>query len=290
VGFKQFCCFRDFAPGKEDISSLSAGRGNSLVYGIFHGATSEDEFYFFRRQIAAIFIQVVVASFISFCLDVNCHYKRAVLAVYTLPVVFRFSGMPIRLLLFVHKLSSACIMLTIIFHIMAYTPDLANFAKSLYFHLYYELQTFGLSLILIDLFNQLYVPIHFLIFWCVKFLFQLYDDVFYSESNSNFVIDRWYMGLLWSVTEVCQNSVTFLSTVIAIAYLSSSIQRLVQVIIQGPKAVVNDRYPKAGVTEGLTFFLLGIQTGFIHIKMPHRLAAMTVILFVVSASLIQSIF
>jgi hypothetical protein len=39
----------------------------------------------------------------------------------------------------------------------------------------------------------------------------------------------------------------------------------------------------------MVMFLLSLQTGLIDLKMPNRLAAMTIILFIVAASLLQTI-
>ena len=40
---------------------------------------------------------------------------------------------------------------------------------------------------------------------------------------------------------------------------------------------------------GMVMFLLSLQTGLIELKMPNRLGAMTIILFIVAASLLQTI-
>ncbi len=45
----------------------------------------------------------------------------------------------------------------------------------------------------------------------------------------------------------------------------------------------------SGVTEGMVMFLLSLQTGLIDMKLPQRLGAMSVILFIVTASLFQTV-
>ena len=44
-----------------------------------------------------------------------------------------------------------------------------------------------------------------------------------------------------------------------------------------------------GITEGMVMFLLSMQTGLIDMKLPQRLGAMSIILFIVAASLFQTI-
>jgi hypothetical protein len=39
----------------------------------------------------------------------------------------------------------------------------------------------------------------------------------------------------------------------------------------------------------MVMFLLSLQTGLVDLKMPNRLGAMTIILFIVAASLLQTI-
>lgn len=45
---------------------------------------------------------------------------------------------------------------------------------------------------------------------------------------------------------------------------------------------------KTGVTEGVMMALLALQTGLIDLPMPQRMAAMSIILFIVVISLVQS--
>ena len=98
------------------------------------------------------------------------------------------------------------------------------------------------------------------------------------------------MVFLCAISQICDSPLTLAGTCVAMSYVSAAVLAATKIFIQSYRAYAIEQNPHAGLTEGLTMGLLAAQTGLIRIKMPQRLAAMSVILFVVVASLVQSIY
>jgi len=102
--------------------------------------------------------------------------------------------------------------------------------------------------------------------------------------------DEWYLVLLKCTSDVCGSLISLASTSVAVSYLSYFLLTATKFYLQGYNAFVNDNLGHSGWTEGLTMVLLALQTGLIDLKMPNRAAVMSIILFIVVSSLIQSMF
>src|SRR5690348_7515917 len=74
------------------------------------------------------------------------------------------------------------------------------------------------------------------------------------------------------------------------AYVSRYILHAMKLYLRDYNAIFNDNMMHNGWTEAMTMILLALQTGLIHLKMPQRTAVMSIILFIVASSLIQSMF
>jgi len=98
------------------------------------------------------------------------------------------------------------------------------------------------------------------------------------------------MVFLCAISQICDSPLTLAGTCVAMSYASCVVLAATKIFLQSYRAYAVEQNPHAGLTEGLTMGLLAVQTGLIRIKMPQRLAAMSVILFVVVASLVQSVY
>jgi hypothetical protein len=65
---------------------------------------------------------------------------------------------------------------------------------------------------------------------------------------------------------------------------------LTKLFLQGRAAFAQDNVMHKGWTEGFTMFLLALQTGIIELKLAQRTFLMSIVLFIVISSLLQSMF
>lgn len=245
--------------------------------------TVEDP-HFLKRQLAALLIHVAIASIISFLLDLQHNAQRMMLAAYALPVVARLSSFPVQNLDVVHNFASAFVILQVIYYVLKYIPSLASSTKYVISGLIHALEVYGWLGVSIATWNSLFVPMHLFLFWVVQMAAHLYYHQLQPQK------DEWYLLLLKCTSEICGSIISLASTSVAVSYMSYFLLTATKFYLQGYKAFVNDNLVHSGWTEGLTMVLLALQTGLVDLKMPHRIAVMSIILFIVVSSLIQSMF
>ncbi len=244
------------------------------------------------HQLAVLSVQLFIVSCVNFFLDVESTAKRAFLAIYCLPVVIRLSGFAQSDLLLVHNFATASQILGCIYYLLSCAPAILVDMKFLYLYAIHEVEALSFAHLAIDVWTHLFVPSQFFVFWLGHCLTQLHALMMHPDlvTNSGVYSDEWYMVFLCAISQICDSPLTLAGTCVAMSYFSALGLSGTKIFIQGYRAYSVDHNPHAGLTEGLTMGLLAAQTGLIRIKMPQRLAAMSIILFVVVASLIQSIY
>lgn len=244
------------------------------------------------HHMAVLSVQLFIVSCVNFFLDVESNVKRAFLAIYCLPIVIRLSGFAQSDLLLVHNLCTALLILGVIYYLLSCAPVVLADMKFAYLYSAHEIEALSLGHFAVDVWTRLFVPSHFFVFWLGHCLAQLHALLIGTDlvTNSGVYSDEWYMVFLCAISQICDSPLTLAGTCVAMSYFSALGLAGSRIFVQSYQAFTSDHNPHAGLTEGLTMALLAAQTGLIRIKMPQRLAAMSIILFVVVASLIQSIY
>lgn len=244
------------------------------------------------HQLAVLSVQLFIVSCVNFFLDVESNIKRAFLAIYCLPIVIRLSGFAQSDLLLVHNFATAAIILAAIYYVLSCVPAILGELKFLYLYAAHEIEALSLPHLAMDICSRLFVPSQFFVFWLGHCINQLHALLIHPDlvANSGVYSDEWYMVFLCAISQICDSPLTLASTCVAMSYASSIGQAGIKIFILNYQAYAAEQNPHAGLTEGLTMALLAAQTGLIRIKMPQRLAIFSIILFVVVASLIQSVY
>ncbi|KAK9534256.1 hypothetical protein VZT92_009312 [Zoarces viviparus] len=138
----------------------------------------------------------------------------------------------------------------------------------------------------ISLWNQLAVPVLFSVFWFVLFVVQLCSDttsVRTSASHQGVMV-----LLLTSVSECCATPYSLLGLTFVVSYLALGLLNLCKFYLGGYAAVQSDNVMHRGVTEGITLLLLALQTGLLDMQALQRTFLLSIILFIVVTSTLQS--
>jgi hypothetical protein len=103
-------------------------------------------------------------------------------------------------------------------------------------------------------------------------------------------IGEWYIVILLIMSEICNSPLTLIASCLAVMALANGIIRLTNAYLDSCKShAPPNTAVLSGITEGMIMFLLSLQTGLIDMELPQRLGAMSIILFIVAASLFQTI-
>ena len=135
---------------------------------------------------------------------------------------------------------------------------------------------------------KILLPVQLLIFWLILFALQLFK--YLAAGNHPILAEGWIVVLLASIGECCVSPISLLGLCITISYVSYIVLLATKLYLQGREALLHDNVMHQGWTEGFTMFLLGLQTGIIELKATQRAFLMSIVLFIVLSSLIQSMY
>ncbi|TRY59400.1 hypothetical protein DNTS_004308 [Danionella cerebrum] len=81
---------------------------------------------------------------------------------------------------------------------------------------------------------------------------------------------------------------SLLGLVFTVSFVALGVLTLCKFYLQGYRAFMNDNAMHRGMTEGITLLILAVQTGLIELQVIHRAFLLSIILFIVVASILQS--
>lgn len=125
-------------------------------------------------------------------------------------------------------------------------------------------------------------------FWLILFVLQLFKYI--GIGNHPILAEGWIVVLLASIGECCVSPISLMGLCVTISYVSFVVLQATKFYLQGRDAIQNHNVVHQGWTEGFTMFLLGLQTGIIELKATQRAFLMSIVLFIVLSSLIQSMY
>ncbi|XP_063611519.1 RING finger protein 145-like [Penaeus indicus] len=282
------------------------------------------ETLFLRQQVAAIVFHTLVATFVTFFLDLDCNKDKILLLVYLVPVFARLAGFPVTELHLTHNFASCFVIFLTVQYIFLCVPHVFRFLKHVYSSLVVMLELYGPLGVVMTLWSRLFVPIQLLLFWLMLFTTQLYNHYLPSQetaiaaksstlSSQNIASvtsggtvtspsatstvggtssgEMWYLVFVQSAAEVCYTPLMLAGTCVAVSYASRLILALTRAYTAGPGAApLPDDLVHSGWTEGVTMALLAVQTSLLSMAMPERLAVLSIILLIVVSSLVQSMY
>ena len=186
-----------------------------------------------------------------------------------------------------HHFSCAVVVISLIHYTYNSLPKVFSQLKSAYSQLLNATEAHGMSSLVVVLCSKLFVPTHFFLFWSIAFFIKLYENSINDTKN------EWYVSVLSAASAVCISPVSLFSTAVAVTYMSYFLLSAMKLFLWGNcrQSLTNGQNVQqlhSGWEEGITTFLLAICTGLTDMKPPARMAVLTIILFVVLSSLLQS--
>lgn len=237
-----------------------------------------------------LLLQFIIASLIAYLLGFEQQMRaRLILLVYSLPLFARILGLPAAELQQVHHASATFMLLLSVLFLFNQLPVVIETLKSGLQYASSAIQLYGLLEFIMAAWIQMLLPLQFLVFWLVMFAAQFFRYV--EASDLSVWKEGWIGVVLASASDSCNSPLSFLGACVTVTYLSKALLGLVDVYLGGCGA--GDPSPSGmyqGLAEGVTMFILGIQTGLIDLKSSDRMFLLCIVLFIVLSSLVQSVF
>lgn len=253
----------------------------------YQNSTILSSFSDIHRIILHLLIQCVTAALICYLLDIT-NWSRFVFLTFVLPVIAKIMGMPPDTILDIHNFSTVFIALVLGITVFNNLNDTFDTSKTLLQKLSEAIEEFGWIPVILAAWNTLNIGIQLLIFWLYLFASHFY--VFLKAGTSVILKEGFAMIILAVIGECCATPVSLIALSVTISHISSFILMLTKIFLQGFQGYTNDHDTFRGWTEGGTMLLIAFQTGLTDLKPLQRTFLMSILLFIVVSSLIESMY
>ena len=238
-----------------------------------------------ERIILHFLAQVFIAAIVAYLVEIENWVKFTLLS-FSLPVVARLAGFPVEELHLVHNFATVYTILLVLFCVFNNLGDIIDTCKEGVNFAVISIRAFGILPVALTFWRTMAVPVQLLLFWVLMYLSQIYVYL-YSDSLGLWE-EGWLVVLLASMGECCATPVSLLALCVTITYSSCAILCLTKLYLQGMDAFEHDTM--RGWTEGFTMLLIAVQTDLLELRPLQRAFLMSILLFIVVSSLIQSMY
>ncbi|XP_056300249.1 RING finger protein 145-like [Pseudoliparis swirei] len=236
-----------------------------------------------NRFTTALIGQLVVCTLCSCVMQTK---RIWLFSAHLLPLVARLCLVPLETIVFINKFSMIFTGLEVIYFLASNLLVPYNLAKTAYKELAQVVEVYGLLALGMSLWNQLVLPVLFMCFWLLLFALQIYS--YFSTRDQPTSRERLLFLFLTSIAECCSTPYSLLGLVFTVSFVALGVLTLCKFYLQGYRAFMNDNTMHRGMTEGITLLILAVQTGLIELQVIHRAFLLSIILFIVVASILQS--
>lgn len=236
-----------------------------------------------NRFMTALIGQLVVCTLCSCVMKTK---QIWLFSAHMLPLLARLCLVPLETIVVINKFAMIFTGLEVLYFLASNLLVPYNLAKSAYRELVQVVEVYGLLALGMSLWNQLVVPVLFMVFWLVLFALQIYS--YFSTRDQPASRERLLFLFLTSIAECCSTPYSLLGLVFTVSFVALGVLTLCKFYLQGYRAFMNDPAMNRGMTEGVTLLILAVQTGLIELQVVHRAFLLSIILFIVVASILQS--
>ncbi|XP_063192989.1 RING finger protein 145-like isoform X1 [Chroicocephalus ridibundus] len=203
-----------------------------------------------------------------------------------LPVLARLCGLPLHALPVLNTFAVVVTALEVLYVLGSHVLVPFQLAAAACREVVQALEVYRLVALAVSLWSQLAIPLLFLVFWLV--LFSLRLSSFLTSSSSPLAQQGFLFLLLSSAAECCSTPYSLVGLTFTVSYLALGVLNLCKFYLLGFGAFQNGNVMHRGVTEGVTLLLLALQTGLLDLQILQRTFLLSIILFIVVTSTLQS--
>jgi len=245
-----------------------------------------------RRHLCPLASYITLTHFISWCLNLtNPVFKRVCPSLYILPVVANLLGFPLPVVTWLTRVVSGYMVLSTIVYILSRAWTVITYMQDTMMVYQIVREELGPLNMLVLCIRRMLEPSVLACYWVTLFTAQLWSNGLELVDKKYIIQDTdWFVQGLVAMAEICESPLLLISFCVVVMCMSCAALLLAQQLLSTCGAAAGAGQPllQSGVTEGVVTFVLGLQTGLTEMEMPGRVGALSIILFVVVASLLQS--
>jgi len=245
-----------------------------------------------RRHLCPVASYITLTHFISWCCNLtNPVFKRVCPSLYIIPVLFNMLGFPLSLVSWLTNVVSGFMVLsTIVFTFSRVWTVFCYLKETMMVYQIVRNELGPLNMLVLCI-RRMLEPSVLACYWATLFAAQCWSNGLELVDKKYIIQDTdWMVQGLVAMAEICESPLMLISFCVVVMVVSCASLLLTQSLLSTCGAVAGGGQPllQSGVTEGVVAFVLGLQTGLTDMEMPGRIGALSIILFVVVASLLQS--
>ncbi|XP_054247419.1 RING finger protein 145-like [Indicator indicator] len=203
-----------------------------------------------------------------------------------LPALARLCGLPLRALPLLDTFATTLTTIQVLYVLASHVLVPFQLAAAACREIAQALELSRLVALGVSLWSQLAIPLLFLVFWLALFTLRLL--AFLTSSSSPMAQQGLLFLLLSSAAECCSTPYSLVGLTFTVSYLALAVLNLCKFYLLGFSAFQNGNVMHRGVTEGVTLLLLALQTGLLDLQILQRTFLLSIILFIVVTSTLQS--
>uniref|UniRef100_U3K1G3 RING finger protein 145 n=1 Tax=Ficedula albicollis TaxID=59894 RepID=U3K1G3_FICAL len=188
-----------------------------------------------NRFMTALVGQLVVCTLCSCVMKTK---QIWLFSAHMLPLLARLCLVPLETIVIINKFAMIFTGLEVLYFLASNLLVPYNLAKSAYRELVQVVEVYGLLALGMSLWNQLVVPVLFMVFWLVLFALQIYS--YFSTRDQPASRERLLFLFLTSIAECCSTPYSLLGLVFTVSFVALGVLTLCKFYLQGYRAFMND--------------------------------------------------
>ncbi|XP_075036681.1 RING finger protein 145-like [Mixophyes fleayi] len=203
-----------------------------------------------------------------------------------LPLLARMAALPVPVLSVLSTVSTALTLVVVFYIGLSSLRVLFRLFRQVCEEISQVTELYRLLGLGMSLWSRLAVPVLFLVFWLVLFILHVYNIL--SSKPGVLGQQGSFFLFLNSVAECCRTPYSLIGLTFTVSYMALGMLNLCKFFLLGFAAFHNGNVLHRGVTEGVTLMMLALQTGLLDLEVLQRTFLLSIILFIVVASTLQS--
>ncbi|XP_071793059.1 RING finger protein 145-like [Asterias amurensis] len=236
-------------------------------------------------MITIFLIQSAISLFCAWLVDTKHVW---VFSVYLLPMAASSCSLPLDVQEMVHT-TAQIITLTGV-TVFTLSNILVPYRMALigYKTLQEYVELYGIVSVIFAVYNRFFVPMIYLIFWLSLFAHRLY--VYYSKKDSHVFQEQWMLVIFASIADCCESPWSLIGLCYTVSYSAFLLLVLCKIYLKGFSELGGQSFLHRGWTEGITLMLLAMETELLQLKKLEKILLLSVVMFIVLSSTIQSVY
>ncbi|KAL4232037.1 hypothetical protein ACF0H5_009615 [Mactra antiquata] len=238
-----------------------------------------------KRIVLHLSAQCLIATVSAYLVDIK-DWRKYTLLIFTLPMIARLSSLPVRDLQAVQNFCVIFAVIIFVFHTFNSLNSGLHVLKVGLTQFQEAVTEVGWIPVIITYWHAVMLPVQLVIFWICLFTSQIF--VFFKTKRVS--TDGSLLFMLAAMGECCATPVSLFALCITISYLSYYVLTMTKVFLLGWNGLNHDNDLLRGWTEGFTLLLIAMQTGLLDLEPLQRAFLMSILLFIIVSSLVQSMY